>query len=83
MDKPPGDTKKYFYPLPIPLPEDAVTVEIPSWSQASDTVRLRADRCTPLDLFIAHHEPAGMDGLQFRNELQVLLDYVFYCGSKS
>lgn len=83
MDKPPGDHRKYFYPLPIPLPEDVVTVEIPAWQQAVDTVRLRAEQATPLDLFIAHHEPEGMDGLQFRNELQLLLDYVFYCGSKS
>lgn len=75
------DSRKYFYPLPIPLPEDAVTVDIPAWQQAADAAH--SDRATPLDIFIAHHEPAGMDGLQFHNELQTLLDYVFYCGMMS
>lgn len=71
---------KTFIPLPIPLPEDAVSVEIPSWQQAADAARLREGKCTPLDLFVYHHEPSGMDELQFRSELQLLLDYVFYCG---
>lgn len=75
------DAKKYFYPLPIPLPEDAVTVEIPAWQQAADAAH--SDRATPLDIFISHHEPSGMDELQFRAELQLLLDYVFYCGTLS
>jgi len=77
------EEKKYFYPQPIPLPEDVVTVEIPAWQQAADAARLRGGQCTPLDLFVYHHEPSGMDELQFRADLQLLLDYVFYCGSKS
>lgn len=74
MDK----DQKYFYPRPIPLPEDVVSVEIPSWQQAADAVY--SDRCTPLDLFIAHQQPYTLNSKEFREELQLLLDYVYYCG---
>jgi hypothetical protein len=49
-------------------------VNIPKWEDAAEAVK--NESASPLDLFVYNNEPAGLQDVEFRTQLQALLDYV-------
>lgn len=50
--------------------------EIPEWREAEKAVK--DGNPTPLDEFVYHNEPIGKEGVEFREQLEELINYL--CG---